>query len=174
MLDRMRRHVSKQETLDLIAEIRRRVPGIHLRTTLLVGFPGETDEDFEELKEFVTNARFERMGAFSYSEEEGTYSANHYKDDVPEDVKQVRLDELMAIQQGISEELEAEKVGKTFKVIIDRKEGEYYVGRTEFCSPEVDPEVLISSAEKPLHIGKFYDACITDSDEFDLFGEVVK
>ena len=174
MLDRMRRHVSKQETLDLIAEIRRRVPGIHLRTTLLVGFPGENDEDFEELKEFVTNARFERMGAFSYSEEEGTYSANHYKDDVPEDVKQARLDELMAIQQGISEELEAEKVGKTFKVIIDRKEGEYYVGRTEFCSPEVDPEVLISSTEKPLRIGKFYDVCITDSDEFDLFGEVVK
>ena len=174
MLNRMRRHVSKQETLDLIAEIRRRVPGIHLRTTLLVGFPGETDEDFEELKEFVSNARFERMGAFSYSEEEGTYSANHYKDDVPEDVKQARLDELMAIQQGISEELEAEKVGKTFKVIIDRKEGEYYVGRTEFCSPEVDPEVLISLTEKPLRVGKFYDVRITDSDEFDLFGEVVK
>lgn len=114
------------------------------------------------------------MGAFSYSEEEGTYSANHYKDDVPEDVKQARLDELMAIQQGISEELEAEKVGKIFKVIIDCKEGEYYVGRTEFCSPEVDPEVLISSTEKSLRIGKFYDVCITDSDEFDLFGEVVK
>ena len=174
MLDRMHRHVTKQETLDLIAEIRRRVPGIHLRTTLLVGFPGETDEDFEELKEFVTEARFERMGAFSYSEEEGTYSANHYKDDVPEDVKQARLDELMAIQQGISEELEEEKVGKTFKVIIDRKEGDYYIGRTEFCSPEVDPEVLISSKGKSLRIGKFYNVHITDSDEFDLFGEVVE
>ena len=155
MLDRMHRHVTKQETLDLIAEIRRRVPGIHLRTTLLVGFPGETDEDFEELKEFVTKARFERMGAFSYSEEEGTYSANHYKDDVPEDVKQARLDELMAIQQGISE-------------------GDYYIGRTEFCSPEVDPEVLISSKGKSLRVGKFYNVHITDSDEFDLFGEVVE
>ena len=174
ILNRMLRHVSKQETLYLIAEIRRRVPGIHLRTTLLVGFPGETDEDFEELKDFVTKARFERMGAFSYSEEEGTYSANHYEDDVPEEVKQARLDELMAIQQGISEELEAEKVGKIFKVIIDRKEGEYYVGRTEFCSPEVDPEVLIPSKEMVLRVGNFYDVRITDSDEFDLFGEVVK
>jgi len=135
---------------------------------------GATDEDFEELKEFVTEARFERMGAFAYSEEEGTYSARHYEDDVPEEVKQARLDELMAIQQGISEELEGEKVGKTFKVIIDRKEGEYYIGRTEFCSPEVDPEVLVSSGRKSLRVGKFYDVRITDSDEFDLYGEVVK
>lgn len=174
MLTRMHRHVTKQETINLIQEIRRRVPGIHLRTTLLVGFPGETEEDFRELKEFVTEARFERMGAFAYSEEEGTYSATHYKDDVPEEVKQQRLDELMAIQQGISEELEAEKVGKVFKVIVDRKEGEYYIGRTEYCSPEVDPEVLIPASKKLLNIGEFYNVRVTDSDEFDLFGEVVE
>ena len=174
MLGRMHRHVTKQETLDLIAEIRRRVPGIHLRTTLLVGFPGETEKDFEELKTFVRKVRFERMGAFAYSEEEGTYSATHYEDDVPEKVKQQRIDELMRIQQGISEELEGEKVGRVFKVIIDRTEGEYYIGRTEFCSPEVDPEVLIPIEGKTLQTGRFYDVRITDSDEFDLFGEVVR
>ncbi len=173
MLERMHRHVTRQETLDLIAEIRRRVPGIHLRTTLLVGFPGETEEDFEELKAFVRKTRFERMGAFAYSEEEGTYSATHYQDDVPEKVKQQRLDELMEIQQGISEELESEKVGGIFKVIIDRREGDYYIGRTEFCSPEVDPEVLVPAKGKALHIGRFYDVRITGSDEFDLFGEIV-
>ena len=174
MLGRMHRHVTKQETLDLIAEIRHRVPGIHLRTTLLVGFPGETEKDFEELKTFVREVRFERMGAFAYSEEEGTYSATHYEDDVPEKVKQQRIDELMKIQQGISEELEEEKVGRVFKVIIDRIEGEYYIGRTEFCSPEVDPEVLIPIEGKTLQTGRFYDVRITDSDEFDLFGEVVR
>ena len=174
MLGRMHRHVTKQETLDLIAEIRRRVPGIHLRTTLLVGFPGETEKDFEELKTFVREVRFERMGAFAYSEEEGTYSATHYEDDVPKKVKQQRIDELMKIQQGISEELESEKVGRVFKVIIDRIEGEYYIGRTEFCSPEVDPEVLIPIEGKTLQTGRFYDVRITDSDEFDLFGEVVR
>lgn len=174
MLGRMHRHVTKQETLDLIAEIRRRVPDIHLRTTLLVGFPGETEKDFEELKTFVREVRFERMGAFAYSEEEGTYSATHYEDDVPEKVKQQRIDELMKIQQGISEELEGEKVGRVFKVIIDRTEGEYYIGRTEFCSPEVDPEVLIPIEGKTLQTGRFYDVRITDSDEFDLFGEVVR
>ncbi len=173
MLDRMHRNVTKQETVNLISEIRRRVPGIHLRTTLMVGFPGETEDDFRELKEFVTQMRFERMGAFMYSEEEGTYSAVHYEDDVPEVVKQQRLDELMAIQQEISEQLEAEKVGKTLKVIIDRKESEYYVGRTEFCSPEVDPEVLVKSDARSLRIGDFYNVRITDSDEFDLFGEVI-
>lgn len=173
MLERMHRHVTRQETLDLIAEIRRRVPGIHLRTTLLVGFPGETEEDFEELKAFVRKTRFERMGAFAYSEEEGTYSATHYQDDVPEKVKQQRLDELMEIQQGISEELESEKVGGIFKIIIDRREGDYYIGRTEFCSPEVDPEVLVPAKGKALHIGRFYDVRITGSDEFDLFGEIV-
>ena len=173
MLDRMHRHVSKQETMDLIQAIRERVPGIHLRTTLMVGFPGETQEDFEELKEFVKWACFERMGAFAYSEEEGTYSAEHYEDDVPQEVKESRLDELMALQQEISTEVEAEKVGKVMPVIIDRKEGDYYIGRTEFCSPEVDPEVLIPS-EKRLRVGNFYKVKITASEEFDLYGEIVK
>lgn len=172
MLNRMHRHVSKQETLSLIKEIRSRVPNIHLRTTLLVGFPGETDEDFEELKDFVRQARLERMGAFSYSREEGTYSAEHYEDDVPEEVKMQRLNELMAIQQDISTEIERAKVGHTFKVIIDRKEGDYYVGRTEFCSPEVDPEVLIPMKEDTLRVGEFYNVYITSSDEFDLYGEI--
>ena len=139
MLNRMHRHVSKQETIDLLKTIRERVPGIHIRTTLMVGFPGETQEDFHELLEFVRTQRFERMGAFAYSEEEGTYSANNYEDDVPAEVKQRRLDKLMILQQEISAEVEAEKVGKILKVIIDRKEGDYYIGRTEFCSPEVDP-----------------------------------
>ena len=173
MLDRMHRHVSKQETIDLIKAIRERVPGIHIRTTLMVGFPGETEQDFEELKEFVRWAKFERMGAFAYSEEEGTYSAEHYEDDVPADVKQNRLDELMAIQQEISTEIEAQKVGQVMKVIIDRKEGDYYIGRTEFCSPDVDPEVLIPVAKKTLYVGRFYDVKINNSDEFDLYGEVV-
>ena len=172
MLDRMHRHVSKQETMDLIQAIRDRVPGIHLRTTLMVGFPGETEEDFQELMDFVKWARFERMGAFAYSEEEGTYSAKHYEDDVPKEVKQKRLDQLMALQQEISTEVEAEKVGKEMKVIIDRKEGDYYIGRTEFCSPEVDPEVLVP-ATKRLRVGNFYRVKITSSEEFDLYGELV-
>lgn len=174
MLNRMHRHVSKQETIDLLKIIRERVPGIHIRTTLMVGFPGETQEDFHELLEFVRTQRFERMGAFSYSEEEGTYSANNYEDDVPAEVKQRRLDELMILQQEISAEVEAEKVGKILKVIIDRKEGDYYIGRTEFCSPEVDPEVLIMAGEKRLRVGCFYNVKITQSEEFDLYGEVVK
>ena len=174
MLNRMHRHVSKLETIDLLKTIRERVPGIHIRTTLMVGFPGETQEDFHELLEFVRTQRFERMGAFAYSEEEGTYSANNYEDDVPAEVKQRRLDELMILQQEISAEVEAEKVGKVLKVIIDRKEGDYYVGRTEFCSPEVDPEVLIKAGEKRLRVGCFYNVKITQSEEFDLYGEVVK
>lgn len=173
MLTRMHRHVTKQETMDLVAEIRRRVPGIHLRTTLLVGFPGETDADFDELMEFVRWARFERMGAFAYSEEEGTYSAEHYEDDVPVEVKQSRLDRLMALQQQVSTEVEAAKVGTDMRVIIDRKEGEYYIGRSEFCSPEVDPEVLVS-AEKRLRVGCFYNVHINDSDEFDLYATPVE
>lgn len=172
MLDRMRRHVTKQETLDLIKTIRERVPGITLRTTLLVGFPGETDDDFNELVDFVRETRFERMGAFVYSEEEGTYSARHYEDDVPEEVKQRRLDKLMAVQQEISADIESAKVGQTLKVIIDRKEGNYYVGRTEACSPEVDPEVLIPAENRRMRTGCFYDVKITDSDEFDLYGVV--
>lgn len=174
MLNRMHRHVSKQETIELLKTIRERVPGIHIRTTLMVGFPGETQEDFHELLEFVRTQRFERMGAFVYSEEEGTYSANNYEDDVPAEVKQRRLDELMILQQEISAEVEAEKVGKILKVIIDRKEGDYYIGRTEFCSPEVDPEVLIKAGEKRLRVGCFYNVKITQSEEFDLYGEVVK
>ena len=173
MLQQMKRHVTKEETYELVRRMREEVPGIHIRTTLMVGFPGETDEDFEELKTFVKWARFERMGAFAYSEEEGTYSEQHYDDDVPEDVKQVRLDKIMRIQQNISAELEAEKVGQTLKVIIDRQEGDYYVGRTEFCSPEVDPEVLIPADERKLEIGAFYDVHITDSEEFDLYGTTI-
>lgn len=173
MLTRMHRHVTKEKTLALLKTIRERVPGITLRTTLMVGFPGETEEDFNELLDFVKDQRFERMGAFAYSEEEGTYSAMHYKDDVPEEVKQQRLDKLMAVQEEISNDIEAAKVGKTLKVIIDRKEGEYYVGRTEYCSPDVDPEVLIPASEKRLHNGQFYNVLITGNDEFDLYGKVV-
>ena len=169
MLTRMRRHVTKQETYELVERIRREVPGIHLRTTLMVGFPGETEEDFQELLEFTRWARFERMGAFAYSEEEGTFSGDHYEDDVPEDVKQRRLDKLMRVQQNISAEIEAAKIGTPLRTIIDRQEGAYYVGRTEFCSPEVDPEVLIP-ADEHLQIGQFYDVLITDSEEFDIYG----
>ena len=168
MLSRMKRNVSKQETYELVEKLRKEVPGICLRTTLMVGFPGETDEDFAELIEFTKWARFERMGAFAYSEEEGTYSEKHYEDDVPEDVKQNRLDKLMRIQQNISAEIEAQKVGKTLRVIIDRQEGDWFIGRTEYCSPEVDPEVLIPATEQ-LTIGNFYMARITDSEEFDLY-----
>ncbi len=171
MLTRMHRHVSKEQTIELIRRIRKKIPGIHLRTTLMLGFPGETEEDFTELMDFVRWARFERMGAFTYSEEEGTYSANHYENDVSEEVKTRRLDELMALQQEICAEVEAEKVGKIMRVIIDRKEGDYYVGRTEFCSPEVDPEVLIP-ANKRLVVGKFYQVKITDSESFDLYGKI--
>lgn len=171
MLTRMHRHVSKAQTMELIREIRERVPGIHLRTTLMVGFPGETEDDFNELLDFVRWAKFERMGAFVYSEEEDTYSAKHYPDDIPEEIKERRLDQLMALQQEISAEVEAQKVGKELKVIIDRKEGDYYIGRTEYSSPEVDPEVLIQ-ADRKLIIGKFYNVLITDSEEFDLYGTI--
>ena len=169
MLSRMKRYVTKAETYELVERMRREVPGIHLRTTLMVGFPDETDEDFQELLAFTKWARFERMGAFAYSAEDGTWSGDHYEDDVPEDVKQARLDKLMRVQQNISAELEAAKVGQTLKTIIDRREGDYYVGRTEFCSPEVDPEVLIP-ADEALEIGQFYDVHITDAEEFDLYG----
>ena len=173
MLTRMRRNVSKSETYELIEKFRREVPGIHLRTTLMVGFPGETEEDFEELKEFVQKARFDRMGAFAYSEEEGTYAAEHYEDSIPQEVKQARLDELMALQQEISADLSHNKIGQEFKVIIDRKEGEYYIGRTQFDSPEVDPEVLIKADGKRLFSGRFYQVRITNADDFDLFGEII-
>lgn len=173
MLTKMRRHVTKAETYNLIERFRKEVPGIHLRTTLMVGHPGETEEDFEELKEFVKNVRFDRMGAFAYSEEEGTFSAKEYEDNIPDEVKQARLDELMAIQQDISSELNSQKIGQVTKVIIDRKEGDYYVGRTQFDSPEVDPEVLIEASKKRLFIGRFYDVVIKNADDFDLYGEVI-
>ena len=173
MLSLMRRHVTKDETYRLIEALRREVPGIHLRTTLMVGHPGETEADFEELKAFVRQVRFDRMGAFAYSEEEGTYSAQHYQDDIPQAVKQARLDELMDIQENISTELNAAKIGQSLKTIIDRREGDYYVGRTEFDSPEVDPEVLITPpAGTTLRTGDFYEVTITDAESYDLYGEI--
>lgn len=172
MLTAMRRHITSDETYRLIERLRSEVPGIHLRTTLMVGFPGETEDDFARLKQFVRDVRFERMGAFAYSEEDGTYAAEHYEDNVPQEVKQARLDELMSIQQEISAEKATEKVGKAYKVIIDRKEGEYYVGRTEYDSPEVDPEVLIKAGTRQLTIGDFYEVKVSDADDFDLYGEV--
>ncbi len=173
MLTRMKRHVTKQETYELVERLRKEVPGIHIRTTLMVGFPGETEKDFEELIAFTKWARFERMGAFAYSEEEGTYSEQNYTDDVPEDVKQRRLDKLMRIQQNICAEVEAAKTDTIQRVIIDRREGDYYIGRTEFCSPEVDPEVLIPADEQTLTIGDFYNVRITDSEEFDLYATTI-
>lgn len=173
VLDRMLRHVTCKETEELLARIRKEVPGIHLRTTLMVGFPGETDEDFQFLVNFVKHQRFERMGAFAYSEEDGTYSARHYEDDVPADVKQNRLDTLMAVQEEISAEIQEQKVGKTFKVIIDREEGDYYVGRTEFDSPEVDPEVLIPVDSCQMEIGKFYNVEISSAGPYELIGKLV-
>lgn len=170
ILERMQRHVTKEETIQLIETLRHEVPGIHLRTTLMVGFPGETEDDFQQLMDFTRQMRFERMGAFAYSEEEGTYAAKHYTDDIPDEVKQERLDRLMNLQAGISAEVNAEKVGQTLRVIVDRREGEYYVGRTEFDSPEVDPEVLIPLSEAgQLQIGNFYKVLITSADEYDLY-----
>lgn len=173
MLQKMRRHVTKEQTYQLIENFRKEVPGIHLRTTLMVGHPGETEGDFEELKEFVRKVRFDRMGAFAYSEEEGTFAAKNYEDNIPQEVKQARLDELMAIQQEISSELSAAKIGRQMKVIIDRIEGDYYIGRTEFDSPEVDPEVLIERNGKQLIIGNFYQVEIVNSDDFDLYGRII-
>lgn len=173
MLSRMRRHVTKQQTYELVERFRREVPGIHLRTTLMVGHPGETEEDFQELLEFVKWARFDRMGAFAYSEEEGTYSAEHYSDEISPEEKERRLGKLMSVQQRISEELTAQKVGQCFRVIIDRTEGDYYVGRTQFDSPEVDPEVLILRSEGDLEIGTFYMVQVYESDAFDLYAHIV-
>lgn len=177
VLSRMRRGFTREETYALIREIRGRVPGIALRTTLMVGFPGETDAAFEELVDFVRDVRFERMGAFAYSEEEGTYAAAHYNDSVPSEVKQERLDYLMAVQQRISAEINSQREGKSFKTVIDRVEGGYYVGRTQYDSPEVDGEVLIDVRKqkargRELEIGGFYQAVVTSSSEFDLFAEV--
>ena len=172
VLSRMQRHTTKAETLDLLATIRREVPGIALRTTLMVGFPGETDEDFAQLLDFVRTQRFERMGAFAYSEEEGTYAALHYADDVPPEVKQQRLDALMAAQQEVSEAHCRARVGTVQRVVIDRREGGYFIGRTQWDSPEVDGEVLIPADAAPLRPGQFCDVRIDDSDEFDLYGHI--
>ncbi len=172
VLDRMCRNTTKEETMELVTQIRQRVPGIALRTTLMVGYPGETEEEFQELVDFVKWARFDRMGAFAYSEEEGTYSAENYADDVPPEVKQQRLDKLMRIQQRISAELMQERIGQEMKVIIDRREGNWYVGRSEFSSPEVDPEVLIPASEKQLRRGCFYNVRVTGAEEFDIYATV--
>ena len=172
ILTLMRRNVTKDETYAFVRRLREEVPGIHLRTTLLVGHPGETDADFEELMQFVRDMRFERMGAFAYSDEEGTYSNLNYQDDVPFETKQERVDRLMELQAQISEEINAQKVGRILKVIIDREEEDFYVGRTEFDSPDVDGEVLIVK-NKNLEIGNFYQVRITDSDMYDLYGDVL-
>ena len=174
VLANMHRNITKEQTYTLLETIRKSVPGIHIRTTLMVGYPGETDADFDELVDFVKWAKFERMGAFAYSEEDGTYAAEHYKDDVPEEVKQARLSKLMRVQQNISLAHQDNKVGKQFKVIIDRIEGDYYIGRTEYDSPEVDPEVLIKKTDDAaLHIGEFYNVKIDSAEEFDLYAHVV-
>ena len=173
VLDAMHRHIGKEETYNLIDNIRKQVPGIHLRTTLMVGFPGETDEDFKELCDFVSWARFERMGAFVYSEEQGTPSARLYDDNIPEEVKQERLSRLMRLQQKISAEIQEDKVGKEMRIVIDRKEGDWYVGRTEYDSPEVDPEILIPASVDGLAPGMFYNVRVTKADDFDLYGEVI-
>ena len=171
VLTNMQRHITKEETYQFIERLRREVPGICLRTTIMVGFPGEGEAEFEELLEFVRWARFDRMGAFAYSEEDGTPAARDFRDEVPPEVKQQRLDRLMALQQDISAEVQAGRIGQVLKVIIDRREGEYYVGRTEFDSPEVDPEVLIPVADGQLRKGCFYDIQIVDADDFDLYGK---
>ncbi len=172
MLTKMRRNISKQATYDLMKRIREEVPGIHLRTTLMVGHPGETKKDFEELLQFVNDMRFERMGAFPYSHEDGTYAYDNYKDSISDATKQERMDLLMSAQEKIAFETNEEKIGKTLKVIVDKEESDYYIGRTEYDSPEVDPEVLIKK-NKMLNIGEFYNVKITDTQSFDLYGEVI-
>lgn len=171
MLQLMRRHISADEQKALIRKIREEVPGICIRTTLMVGHPGETEEDFEELKQFVREMRFERMGCFAFSNEEGTYAYTHYQDDIPQDVKDRRVDQLMRIQEQIASEISEARVGSRLMVIIDREEADYYIGRTEWDSPEVDCEVLISK-NKDLEIGHFYEATITASENFDLYAEI--
>ena len=174
VLDKMHRHITAEQTRRLIRDIRAAVPGIHLRTTMMVGHPGETEEAFGELLDFVRETRFERLGAFAYSEEEGTWSAGHYADDIPEETKQARLSKLMRVQQRISSEVQGEKVGQCMRVIIDRREGDYWVGRTEFDSPEVDPEVLIAVKDSPdVEVGRFYDVTVTSADDFDLYSTIL-
>ena len=173
VLTNMRRHITKEQTLQLIERLRREVPGIHIRTTLMVGFPGEGEAEFEELKDFIRTARFDRMGAFAYCEEDDTFAAKNYSDDIPQEVKDACLAEIMEIQEGIALELNEAKIGSVLKVIIDREEGDYFIGRTEFDSPEVDPEVLIKKSQ-PLSIGKFYNVRIEAAMPFELIGEVTE
>lgn len=170
MLKKMRRNITSEQTYELIDRIRTEVPDIHLRTTLLLGHPGESEEDVSELKEFVRKVRFERLGAFAFSNEEGTFAYKNYSDDIPTEVKERRVDEIMSIQQGISAEINQLKIGKTLKVIIDRVEDEYYVGRTEYDSPEVDQEVLIPITNPGVKQGEFYQTKIIDATDFDLYG----
>ena len=172
VLTKMRRHITREEQDALIQRIRQEVPGICIRTTLLVGHPGETEEDFEELCEWVEKMRFDRMGAFAYSEEEGTFAARHYKDDIPQEVKEQRVERLMAIQQGISAEILSQMVGSQQRVVIDREEEAYYIGRTQYDSPEVDCEVLIAKEENQLNIGEFYNVTIIKSEDFDLYARL--
>lgn len=172
MLRNMRRNINKAQTYDLLQRIREEVPGIHLRTTMLLGHPGETVQDVEEMKEFIRKIRFERLGAFAFSNEEGTFAYKNYDDNIPQEVKGARVGEIMDIQQEISFELNQQKIGKTFKVMIDRLDGDYYIGRTEFDSPEVDPEVLIPNTAQDVEIGKFYQTTIVDATDFDLYGKL--
>lgn len=171
VLKNMRRHITKEETLALIRTIREKVPGIHIRTTLMVGFPGETEDAFNELKEFVREAKFERMGAFAYCEEDDTYAAKNFSDSIPQEVKESRLEEIMTIQEDVALESNQSKIGKTMTVVIDREEPDYFVGRTEFDSPEVDPEVLIDKNDR-LTVGNFYDVEITDTLPFELMAKL--
>ncbi len=174
MLTKMRRHITKTQTYELLQRFRDEVPDIHLRTTLLLGHPGETEADVEELKTFVRDVRFERLGAFAYSDEDGTFANRHYADDIPFEVKQARVDEIMSIQEHIAGEINAAKVGRELRIVIDRREGDYFVGRTEYDSPEVDGEVLLSVAENPqAQIGQFYTAKIDSADTFDLFAHLL-
>jgi len=168
----MRRHISRQETLELLDRLRHEVPGIHIRTTLMVGFPGEGEQEFEELMDFVREARFERMGAFAYSEESGTWAAQNLTDDISQEVKQDRLQQLMALQEEISMDIQQHKVGQTLRVIVDREDEDYYVGRTQWDSPEVDPEVLIGK-DKPLAVGEFAQVRITEALPFELMGTAI-
>ncbi|MFA8435843.1 MAG: 30S ribosomal protein S12 methylthiotransferase RimO [Marinifilaceae bacterium] len=173
MLKLMRRGIDREKTVALINRIREEVPGITLRTTMLVGHPGETEEDMEDLKKFVREMKFERLGVFAYSNEEDTFAAENYEDDIPQEEKERRRDEIMEIQQEISRELNASRVGQKLNVVIDREEGDYYIGRTEFDSPEVDPEVLIPTEFGGLQIGEFYEAEITDVEDYDLFARIL-
>jgi ribosomal protein S12 methylthiotransferase len=172
VLKKMRRGNSREQANELIQILRQEIPGIAIRTTLLAGHPGETNEDFKELMEFVTKTRFDRLGVFPYSHEEHSFSYTNYEDNVPEDIKNERVDKVMELQRQISEEINQEKVGKVFKVIIDRTEGEFWIGRTEFDSPEVDNEVLISKSDD-LKIGHFFQVKITSANDYDLFGSLI-